>query len=617
MVELAGIVVLGIIAQWIAWRIQMPAILPLIAFGLVIGPILSAEVFLGYKLIDPTKIIPSDLLNTLVSLSVGVILFEGGLTLKIREVKQVASVVRNLLILGTIITLIGGGLAAHYFLGMDWKIAFLFGSLIIVTGPTVIGPILRNAQPNSKISTVLKWEGIVIDPVGAFVAVLVYEFILSGAGTEYTFTAIIAFFKTLLLGAAAGFFSGILLYQLIKRSLIPHYLLNVVSLGLVFFAFAAAEYFAHESGLLSVTVMGVYLANKRISQFSEILNFKETLTILLISILFIILSANINLEQLALLGENAVWVFVIVVFLLRPLVVLLSSIKSNLNWKEKLFIAWIGPRGIVAAAVSSIFALKLIRSDVLEPEVAKDAELLIPLTFMIILGTVVLQGTTAKIFAKLLGVKRGASDGYVFLGAHEGARILATYLHENNVEVTMVDTSHTNVNDARSHGLKVIEGNIMSEDISDDISTMDVGNFFALTPNPELNKLAVKRFEEFNISRSYRLISKNEMRYSNLRRPKNLLFTDIADHYKIMELSKLSPKLHEVPVQGEESIHKVVETLDERSIPVFLKQKDGRILPVVLGDQSEILEDTIGLIILGKEPQVLQVNEEELEKIED
>ena len=341
MLELSAIIVFGIFAQWIAWRLRIPAIFPLILLGLFLGPL--SVLFLDHQWISPEKIFAGKTMYYFVSLSVGVILFEGGLTLKFKDVIKTAGVVRNLLLFGTIIMLLGGAFLAHYFLDMDYRVGLLFGSLIIVTGPTVIAPILQSVRPNKKISTILKWEGIVIDPIGALVAVLVYElFFVStmGVGAHssdmgLTQMALQTFMLTLCVGTFFGLFSGWALNTLLRRNLLPHFLINVVSLAFVIFAFAGADALQPESGLLSVTVMGIFLANIKTPHVDKILDFKESLTVILISVLFIILASNLKFEQLVSLEKNTIYVFIFVVLVLRPLVVLISSIGSNLNWREK------------------------------------------------------------------------------------------------------------------------------------------------------------------------------------------------------------------------------------------------------------------------------------------
>lgn len=305
MLELGGVIILGILAQWVAWKLKIPAILPLLLIGLLVGPI-SAE-FLsidGTKWIEPVwngeeGLFGGKNLYYFVSLSISIILFEGGLTLKFKEIKNVGPlVITKLITLGSLVTFFGAGIAAHYIFNLSWEISFLFSALIIVTGPTVITPILRNIPLRKDISAILKWEGILIDPIGALVAVLVFEFISVGAGGEYTKTALIEFGKIVLFGSTFGFTFAHALNFAINRKWIPHYLLNVFALASVLGVFVLSDSFSHESGLLAVVIMGMVLGNSQSKYLKELLYFKESLSILLISILFILLSANINFKDL-------------------------------------------------------------------------------------------------------------------------------------------------------------------------------------------------------------------------------------------------------------------------------------------------------------------------------
>ena len=579
MLELSAIIVFGILAQWIAWRMKIPAIFPLILLGLFLGPLSKIIFGLDEKWINPENIFAGKTMYYFVSLSVGIILFEGGLTLKFKEVRKLAGVVRNLLFFGTIIMLLGGAIAAHYFIGMDYKVALLFGSLIIVTGPTVIAPILQSVKPKKNISTILKWEGIVIDPIGALVAVLVYELLFvstMGVGGDHslglTQVALKTFFLTMFVGTFFGLFSGWALHILLKRDLIPHFLINVISLGFVIFAFAGADTLQPESGLLSVTVMGILLGNIKTPNIDKILDFKESLTVILISVLFIILSAKIDLEQLQKLEINSIYIFLIVVFILRPIVVWISSVKSDLNWREKAFIAWVGPKGIVAAAVASLFSLYLLNSDkiVLPDDLREDVEMLVPLTFMIILGTVTLNGLSAKLVAKLLGVIKQDRNGVVFVGANEGSIAIAKYLDNNDINTSLIDLSKENVRLAKAQGLNVEERNILADD-QDNIEIEDAGHLLALTSSNDVNIFACRKLKH-NIgqSRVYRLITINEIKFDALSKPQNVLFSGDSDYIKLIEMVRAFPDLKEVSIESKEQFSQLISTKTE-FIPVLIR----------------------------------------------
>jgi len=416
------------------------------------------------------KIITSKLTD-FVSLSISIILFEGGLTLKLKEVKNVSNVITKLISLGSLITFFGAALVVHYTFTLRWEMSFLFSALIIVTGPTVITPILRNIPLKKDISAVLKWEGILIDPIGALVAVLVFEFIsVGGSGGEFTKTALIEFGKIVLFGSTFGFTFAHALNFAMNKKWIPHYLLNVFSLATVLGVFVLSDSFAHESGLLAVVVMGMVLGNSNSPYLKELLYFKESLSILLISILFILLSANINMEELYLIYTwKAVVLFVFVVFVIRPIGVFLSTRNSTLKLNEKLFISWVGPRGIVAAGIASLFGLKLAKEGV------DGAEYITPLVFMIVLGTVLLNATTARFFAKIIGVFLKKSEGILIVGASDVSRLIAAYLDKNDRHVVLIDSNKTNIAKAQKMNLEALTTDIYSNSLADDIELNDIG----------------------------------------------------------------------------------------------------------------------------------------------
>ena len=579
MLELSAIIVFGILAQWIAWRMKIPAIFPLILLGLFMGPL--SILFLDKQWINPENIFAGNTMYYFVSLSVGIILFEGGLTLKFKEVRKLAGVVRNLLIFGPIIMGLGGAIIAHYFLNMDYRVGLLFGSLIIVTGPTVIAPILRSVKPNKNLSTILKWEGIVIDPIGALVAVLIYElFFVStmGVGGDHsmglTQVALRTFFLTICVGSFFGLFSGWALHYLLKKELIPHFLINVISLGFVLFAFAGADSLQAESGLLSVTVMGILMANIKTPNIEQILDFKESLTVILISVLFIILSSNISMSQLQLLEINSLYIFLLVVFLLRPLVVWISAWKSELNWKEKLFIAWIGPKGIVAAAVASLFSLYLMSDKISLPlSLRQDVELLVPLTFMVILGTVTLNGLSAKLVARLLGLTQEHQNGVIIVGANEGSISIASYLEKNGIPTILYDLSKENIRNAKTAGLQVVEGNILSDDV--DSIEDNASQLIALTSSNDVNIIACRKYNSILGDKNvFRLVTVNEIKLNSISRPEDILFTKDTDYIKLIELVRNYPDLSELEISSTNHLQTVLSSNYENFVPVLIKRKN-------------------------------------------
>nr|WP_299340530.1 sodium:proton antiporter [Allomuricauda sp.] len=603
MLELAGIIILGIIAQWMAWRLKLPAILPLILIGLLVGPIATLYTEDGSKLIEPIwngekGLFPGEGLYYFVSLAISIILFEGGLTLKRAEIANVGPVITKLITVGTLVTFFGAGIAAHYTFGLSWKISFLFAGLVIVTGPTVITPILRNIPLKKDVSTVLKWEGILIDPIGALVAVLVFEFISVGEGQAFTKTALIEFGKILLFGTTFGFTFAHALAFAIKRDFIPHYLLNVVSLSVVLLVFVESDVFAHESGLLAVVVMGMVLGNMNLPNLKELLYFKESLSVLLISILFILLAANINISDMKLIYNwNTVALFAIIVFVIRPIGVFLSAQGSDLKFNEKLFIGWVGPRGIVAAGIASLFGSKLLAKG--EP----GAEYITPLVFMIVLGTVLLNATTARLFAKLVGVFLTKSEGILIVGASKASRLIGNYLKKNNRHVVLIDNNQKNIEMAKKLGLEAITADIFSDTLTDNIELNDVGYLIALTGNTDINKFAVSKLEkQFGENGAFRLASTEEINNPE-GVTENGLFSPSYDFIKLMEASEKYPTVNEVDIKNKNHYEELIEMADSDSdiVPIFTKSPSGSI-DIIPSNQKSFNPNGDGfkLVYLGK-----------------
>jgi NhaP-type Na+/H+ or K+/H+ antiporter/Trk K+ transport system NAD-binding subunit len=615
MLELAGIIILGILAQWVAWKLKIPAILPLILIGLLVGPI-AAE-FLsedGTKWIEPIwngkkGLFPGDSLYYFVSLAISIILFEGGLTLKRSEIKNVGPVITKLITLGSTVTFFGAGIAAHFTFNLSWDLSFLFSGLIIVTGPTVITPILRNIPLKKDVSTVLKWEGILIDPIGALVAVLVFEFISVGGDSGFTKTALIEFGKIVLFGTTFGFTFAHALAFAINKKYIPHYLLNVVSLSTVLLVFVQSEVFAHESGLLAVVVMGMVLGNSKLDNIKELLYFKESLSVLLISILFILLAANINIEDLMLLytWKTAI-LFAIVVFIIRPLAVFLSTQGSKLTLNEKFFISWVGPRGIVAAGIASLFGSKLLKEGV------EGAEYITPLVFMIVLGTVLLNATTARLFAKMVGVFLTQSNGILIVGASKVSRLLGHYLESNGRHVVLIDSNQNNIDKAKELGLEALNTNIYSETLSDNIELNDVGYLMAMTGNSDINKYAINKFSaQFGENGSFRLVTTDEMKNPE-NNPKEGLFSHTDDYITLAEVTRKYPSIQDIDIDDKAHYESLIEITNKNKdiIPLFLKDHEGE-MHIISSYNKGV--DTIAkgykLVYLGKPFDVEKVVNED------
>jgi NhaP-type Na+/H+ or K+/H+ antiporter len=500
-VALAAVLLLGIGAQWAAWRLKIPSILLLLIFGLMAGPVMRQMGSLSSFSISPDDIFGADLLLALVGISVGMILYEGGLTLKLREIRSSWRSVAMLVTVGSFVTWMVALVSAKFILGLSTPIATLLGAVLIVTGPTVIGPMLSHIRPSGASGLILKWEGIVIDPIGVGVAVLVFEALVAQPGTYSLDVTVQAIARTLVAGIFLGTAAALLLKELLNRFLIPDFLQNPVSLMLVVATFTASNEIMAESGLLATTVMGIVLVNQRKVDVHHILEFKENLRVLLISVLFIVLAARLRIEDLQQLNWFEVFGFLFVlVVVARPLGVFLSTLGAGLSWQERVFLCLMAPRGIVAAAGASIFALGLEKAGV------EGHETIVPLTFTVIIGTVAFYGLTAPWAARVLGVSDPNPQGILIVGASGWVRSLSGVLAKHGIRVHLVDTNRSNIRRAVMGGLSATNANILSMSDITDLDLRGIGRVFSATPNDEVNTLVLQAFKGyFDTSQMYRL----------------------------------------------------------------------------------------------------------------
>ncbi|MBY5920472.1 cation:proton antiporter [Ferrimonas balearica] len=490
LIALAAIGLLSIFCQWTAFRLKVPAILPLLLAGLLIGP--------GFGLLQPDPLF-GDLLFPIVSLAVAIILFEGSLTLRYADIEGQDRLLLLMITVGMLVTFAIAALAAYWLLGFSSGLSALLGALVVVTGPTVIAPLLRSVRLSPRLATLLHWEGILIDPIGALLAVLVYEYISvrQSLAVEH---ALLAFGQTILTGILAGALGGFLLAQALKRRFFPHYLEVVAVLTLMLAAFAISNELTHESGLLTVTVMGIWLANTRGLDLDPIIEFKETLSILLISALFLLLAARLTPADIGQIDGPALLWLAVLVLVARPVAVMLCSLGSALSWKERWMVGWVAPRGIVAAAVSSLFALKLAEQNL------PGTERLVPLVFLVIIATVVMQSLLTSPMANWLGLKAPPRNGFLIFGANPLARAIAAALSRYEIPVVLSDTNWDSLSQARMQDLPVYYGNPTSEhaDATLDLSLVD--RLLVLAPYHRLNADVAYHYEDrFGAHKVYRL----------------------------------------------------------------------------------------------------------------
>lgn len=592
LIGLATVIVLGIGAQWLAWRLNLPAILLLLGAGFIAGP--------ATGFFDPNEVF-GDLLLPLVSVSVGIILFEGGLSLKFSEFKEIRDAVLSLVTIGVLVTWVLISLASYLVLGLNLPLAVLLGAVLVVTGPTVIIPILRHVRPSGKVGPIIKWEGMVIDPIGAVLAVLVFEAIFAGSVGNATTQVIVSVLKTAVVGVVIGLLGAKIIIVVLKRHWVPDFLQNPVSLMVVVAVFTGSNYLQIESGLLAATLMGVVLTNQSIVSIKHIIEFKETLRVLFISSLFIILAARLTLGDLGyMITFPGLFFLILLILIVRPLSVFISMYRIDLDIKEKLFLSSLAPRGIVAAAVISILALRLTEKGY------AGAELLVPITFLVITGTVLIYGLTASPLARYMGVAKPNPQGVLIVGAQSWARALGKVLHESGFQVSLVDSNWSNVSSARQGGLKAYYENILLEDISEDVDLDGLGKLLALTSNEEVNSLAALHFIEFfGRSHVYQLHKHSKFSArSEESIPKHLrgrlLFSPEATYDYIAKRFTAGAVIKKTTLTEEFDFEAFKSLYGENALPLFLIKENGELL-VFASDNKPVPQKGQQLIALVDE----------------
>lgn len=464
--DLMLVVLIGILSQWVAWRFRMPAIVVMSVAGLLVGPI--------FGLINPKESM-GELFSPIITFAVAIILFEGSLNLDFKEIKGFSKPVGRIVTVGAFIAWIAGSLAAHYLAGLSWAVAFIIGGLFIVTGPTVILPLLRQAKLKPRPAAILKWEGIVVDPFGALLAVFAFEFI-KFLNKEATLTALLLFFAASAFAVVLGWGVARLIGNAFERGSIPEFLKAPVLFALVIFTFVFADEIMHETGLLAVTAMGMAMANMRLTTLNDIRHFKENISVLLISGIFVMLTASLDPHVLIEIFNLRIILYVLaMLFIVRPLSIWISTIGTELNNREKHLIGWIAPRGIVALTVSGYFATILLENGY------QDAELLTALTFALVFSTVVLHGFSIGFLAKKLNLTTTDESGVLIAGGTRFGAELAQSVKDTGNEVLLIDQSWAGLSYARKLGLDSFVGDILSEQVEYHIDLTPYRYILAMT----------------------------------------------------------------------------------------------------------------------------------------
>ena len=464
----------GVGAQWLAWRFRMPAIVLMLAVGLILGPVTG--IFLPERDIGA-------LVQPMISLAVAVILFEGGLTLNLRQLADARLAVRRLVYVGAPVGWLLSALVLNLVAGLGWQASIVFGGIMIVTGPTVIAPLLRQARLRARPAQALQWEAIVNDAIGALAAVFALLVVLTRQQELGEAQALWQLLRgigfAMLLGVGMGF--GVV--RAFRRNLVPEYMKVPVLFVTVIVVFAGADLVLHESGLLAVTVMGLVIANADLPSYAEIYRFKESATILLVSGVFILLAAGIKFQALAMLDWRAAVFVLAVILVVRPLTVMISLIGTDLPWREKLLIALTGPRGVVLVAVSGIFGERLVAEGI------PDGAMLTPLAFVLVVATVVLHGFTLAPLARALGLTSGDKPGLIIVGGSVFTTELAQALEKADVNVLITDPNRGHLLSARRAGLPYFYGDILSEAAENSVEFIAYNAILVASDNDAYNTL--------------------------------------------------------------------------------------------------------------------------------
>jgi len=472
----------GISAQVLAEYLKVPSIVLLLLFGILLGSD-------GVGLLHPQMLGTG--LEVIVALSTAVILFEGGLNLELRELGKVSGSLRNLVTIGTLTTLIGGGMAAHWLGEFPWSIAFLYASLVVVTGPTVISPLLKLIKVDRQVATILEGEGVLIDPVGAILAVVVLDTILNGyTGPVETISGLIL---RLGIGGGIGAAGGWLLSLIFKRgNFISDELKNLVVLAGVWGLFGLAQLLRSESGLMATVIAGLVLGASSVPEHRLLRRFKGQLTILCVSVLFILLAADLSIASLFALGWGSLFTVLVLMFVVRPISIGLCTWNSSLNWRQKLFLCWIAPRGIVSASVASLFSFLLTQRGI------NGGDSIKALVFLTIILTVVLQGLTAGLVANWLQITSKETTGAVIVGCNPLGLLIARLFQERGDPVVMIDTDPAACQLAEQENFRVFLSSALDTAVLEEAGLASMGTFLALTSNGEVNfVLAQRAVEEF------------------------------------------------------------------------------------------------------------------------
>ena len=563
--QIVAIVALGIFSQWIAWRFRLPAIVIMSVAGLIVGP------FLG--LFNPQESF-GDIFNPIISLAVAIVLFEGSLSLDIREIKDSRKSIFRVSTLGSLISWIAGSFAAHYLAGISLDVAFIIGGIFIVTGPTVIMPLLRQAKLKERPATILKWEGLVVDPFGALVALFALEVVL-WTNDKITSASLLMFFGASVLSVIIGAGAGFLLGRLLEHGYIPEYLKSSIVLVSVLLVFVLSDTIMHETGLLAVTAMGIIMANMHLTCLRDLLHFKENISVLMISAVFIMLTASLSVSTLMDILSWKMLLFVLaMLFIVRPISIWLSTIGVDLTKQERILIGWIAPRGIIALTVSGFFA------NVLAEEGFEDADIITALTLALVFATVMAHSFTISWFAKKLDLQATDEAGVVIVGGSPFSAVFGEAIQSFNKPVLIMDRSWGSLNQARQLGLKTEVGDILSEKTEYHVDLTPYEMLVAATEDDAYNALICHHFvPELGREQIFQTpsLSGHPSGYSKSIGGKSL-FDEEYDIHALNRLVQEGYMIRKTQLTDQYTLGDFITDNDHKTIPLFAVDSENNLV---------------------------------------
>lgn len=577
------VIALGVFSQWLSWKIQWPSIVIMSIAGLVIGP--------AFGLLNPEQDLGS-LYSPVISLAVAVILFEGSTTLDIREVRSISKSVFRVVTVGAFLAWILGSLAAHYIAGLSLEVAFIIGGLFIVTGPTVIIPLLRQSKLKPRVGALLKWEGIIVDPAGPLLALFAYEVIKVLVSDTLGMMELGKFLLASLLAIVIGYIFAKVLSWMANKGLFPEYLKSPITLSLVFICFGISEVIMHETGMLAVTVMGLVLARekKRVSALGNISHFIENVSVILTSTIFILLTASLTRETIAEVFSIQIIGFVIVMlFVVRPLSIWISTIGTELTNREKTLIGWIAPRGIVALTVSGYFATTLMEDGY------REAGLLTTLTFALVFITVCAHGFTLAPLAKKLKLASESEPGVLIVGASSFSIALAYKLKELGNPVLISDTSSGKLKLIRKKGIETYSGQILDEHSQFEIDLTPYEFILVMSDDPNYNALVTQSFlPEFGYNKTFTIATERMDEEKDGRLPTTVKAHMLFDEQHVFtELNKKINTTYSIESKQANDNYEKIEEAQVGGYPLCVRKKDGSIAFKTLKDSPSVDKEDI------------------------